>query len=151
MTNDIPEQVTINLPNLHRSALKSLLDCASPNYSLHDLLELVLVKGIASLVKGRELPGLDEAIQEKSKASLPTCNRISKRRRVAADYVGFRIEAHQRAALEELEARFPLVDEDELLRILLDVALRALPDDVVAQRRLNALVFADQLVEGDAS
>lgn len=148
---DIPEQATIKLPSLQRSALKSLLDGAPPNYSLHDLLELVLVKGIASLVKGRELPGLGEEILEKSKASLPTCNRISKRRRVAADYVGCSIEAHQRAALEELEDRFPLVDEDELLRILLDVALRALPDDVVAQRRLNALVFADQLLDGDAS
>lgn len=148
---DIPEQATIQLPNLQRSALKSLLDSAPPNYALHNLLELVVVKGIASLVKGRELPGLGEEILEKSKASLPRCNRISKRRRVTADYVGCSIEAHQRAALEELEGRFPLVDEDELLRILLDVALRALPHDAVAQRRLNALVFADQALEGDAS
>ena len=148
---DIPEQAKIKLSNLQRSALKSLLAGAPANYSLHDLLELVLVKGIASLVKGRELPGLDEAIQEKSAASLPTCNRISKRRRVAADYVGFQIEAHQRAALEELEDRFPLADEDELLRILLDVALRALPHDVVAQGRLNGLVFVDHLLQGDAS
>lgn len=148
---DVPEQATINLPNLQRSALKSLLDNAPPNYQLDDLLELVLVKGIASLVKGRELPGLGEQIREKSKASLPTCNRISKRRRVAADYVGCSIEIHQQTALEELEKRFPLVDEDELLRILLDVALRALPHDAIARARLNALVFSDERLEGDAS
>lgn len=136
---DIPEQATIRLPNLQRSALKCLLDGAPPNYSLHELLELVLVKGIASLVKGGELPGLGEEIQEKSKASLPTCNRISKRRRVAADYVGCSIEAHQRAALEELEDRFPLVAEDELLRILLDAGLRALPNDAIARERLDAV------------
>lgn len=148
---DIPEQATINLPNLRRSALKSLLDNAPPNYQLDDLLELVVIKGIAALLKGRELLGLGEEIEAKFEASLPACNRILRRRRVAADYVGCSIEAHQRAALEELEDRFPLVDEDELLRILLDVALRALPHDVVAQRRLNALVFTDQLLDGDAS
>lgn len=147
---DIPEQATIKLPNLQRSALKSLLDSAPPNYSIHDLLELVLVKGIASLVKGRELPGLGEEIQEKSKESLPTCDRASKLRRVSADYVGCAIEAHHLAALEELECRFPLVAEDELLRILLDVALRALPYDLVAQRRLNAVVFTAQLLVGGA-
>ncbi len=148
---DIPEQATISLPNLQRSALKSLLDNAPPNYQLDDLFDLVIIKGIAALVKGRELPDSSGEIYERSKASLPMCNRVSKGRRVAADYVGCSIEIHQQTALEELEERFPLVDEDELLRILLDVALRALPHDVVAQRRLNALVFTDQLLDGDAS
>ena len=78
-------------------------------------------------------------------------NRASRGPRVAADYVGCSIDAQQRAALEELEGRFPLVDEDEVLRILLDTALRALPHDAIAQSRLNAIVFTDQVLEGNAS
>jgi hypothetical protein len=148
---DIPEQATINLPNLQRSALKSLLDNAPPHYQLDDLLELVIIKGIAALVKGRELPDISDEIHERAKASIPMGNRASRGPRVAADYVGCSIDAHQRAALEELEGRFRLVDEDELLRVLLDVALRALPEDAIAQARLNAVVFTDELLEGDAS
>lgn len=144
----IPERVTIPFPNLQRAALKSLLEQAPSGYSLDDLLELVVIKGIAILVKGRELPGVGDEILEKSQASLPTCHRISRGRRVAADYVGFSIDAHQRGALEEVEDHFPLVDEDELLRILLDVALRALPDDAIARSRLNAIAFTDQILQG---
>jgi len=147
----IPEQVTITLPTLQRSALQTLMDAAPPGYQLGELLELVLIKGIATLMKRRELP-VSDSLAERAQASFPSGkSRVVKTPRVAADYVGFSIEAHQQVALDELEERFPLLDEDEVLRILLDAALRALPHDVVAQRRLNALVFVDQLLEGDAS
>src|SRR5689334_4153223 len=98
---DIPEQATIKLPNLQRSALRSLLDRTRPDYSLDDLLQLVITKGIASLVSGREL----REIHVHAEAHLPTGNQASTRQRVAADYVGFFIEPHQQTALKELEER----------------------------------------------
>lgn len=132
--NAIPERATIKLPNLHRSALRSLLDAAPPNYHLDDLLELVIAKGIAALVKGRELPGSHEQAEV---ATLPMGKRATKGQRVAADFVGFHITADQQAALKELEERNPLVDDDEMGRILLDAGLRALPHDEIAQKRLG--------------
>lgn len=133
MTNDIPEEATIKLHNLQRSALKSLLDDAPPDYRLDDLLDLVIIKGIAAIVNGRELP----EIHVQAEADLPTSNRASRAQRVAVDYLGFSIEPHQQAALKELEERYPLVDDEELGRILLDAALRALPHDDLAQQRLG--------------
>ena len=134
---EIPEQVTLHLHNLQRAALRSLLDNAPREYQLDDLLELVVIKGLASLVKDRELPGISEEIKEHARESLPRRRSTSTASRVAADYVGFSIDPQQRAALEELEERFPLADEDELLRILLDVALRMLPHDDIAMRQLG--------------
>lgn len=139
MKNDIPEQTTIKLPNLLRSALKSLLNGTPPDYSLDDLLLLVITKGIASLVKEHELRGISEEIHEKAEESLHKGDRSSNGQRVAADYVGCHLTADQDAALTELEKRFPLAEEDELLRILLDAGLRALPDDPIARRRLDAV------------
>lgn len=139
MTNDIPEQTTIKLPSLQRSALRSLLNAAPPDYRLDDLLELVVIKGIAALVKGRELPGISDDIREKADAPLPSGSGGVKGERVSEDYVGFFITPDQDAALLEVEERFPLVDEDEVLRIVLDAGLRALPRDPVAQRRLDAV------------
>jgi len=139
MKNEVPEQITIQLPNLHRSALKSLLNGTSPDYTLDDLLRLVISKGIASLVKAHELPDISEEIYEDAKVPLPSGSGGVQRSRVAADYVGFHVTADQDAALTALEDRFPLVDEDELLRILLDAALRAFPHDPIAQARLDAV------------
>jgi hypothetical protein len=139
MKNDIPEQITIQLPNLHRSALKSLLNGTSPDYSFDDLVQLVLTKGIASLVQGRSLPGISDKIHQDATTRMPSGSGGLKAERVSADYVGFFVTANQNAALVELEDRFPLADEDEVLRILLDAGLRALAQDPTAQGRLDAV------------
>lgn len=148
---EIPPEVILPLPNLQRSALRSLMNAAPPGYTLVALLDLVLTKGLAAVMKGRELP-ISEEMAERAQASLPSGkSKVVKVPRVAADYVGFSIEPHQQAALEALEGRFPLADEDELLRILLDVALRALPHDALARTRLDAATVTVQPSEGSPS
>lgn len=143
MTKDIPEQVTIPLGNLQRSTLKALMDKAPPGYQLDELLELVFMKGLATMVRGRELPGIsEEEILEAAMTDLPSGARsLSNSPRVSHDYLGFFIEAHHDQALQELAARHPFVDEDELCRIVFSAGVRALPDDDVAQRCLTAAVW----------
>lgn len=145
---DIPEQVTIPLGNLQRAALKSLMDHAPPGFRFEELLELVLIKGVAALVKGRNLDATHQEIVREAEADLPTgTDGPSNGHRVSVDYVGFFIEADDDQALEELAAQHPFVDEDELSRVVFSAGLRALPNDDDAQRSLMTAVW----IEADGS
>lgn len=144
MTIDIPEQVSLSLDNLQRSALKSLMDHAPPGFTFDELLQLVLLKGLAALVRGRELPGIGEEIIQEAQADLPSGTRSPPNSlRVSHDYIGFFIEEHDDEALEELRTQHPFVDEDELCRIVFNAGLRAVPNDDVAQRSLTAAVWTE--------
>lgn len=146
---DIPELATIKLANLQRAALASLLKAVPPDYTLQDLLDLVLAKGLCIVLHGRALPPSPE-LEEQATASVPLGRESpSKGSRLAADFIGFQIDEEQQAALKELEERFPLVDDDEVGRILLDCALRALPHDDLAQRRLKASFVSLVAPQGD--
>jgi hypothetical protein len=141
MTIEIREFATVRLPNLQRSAIKSLLEAAGPDYTVSSLLELVLVKGLVAVLKGRPLPEVPDItirLEEQAEASIPVGRIDAKHPRIASDYVGFSITAEQQAALEELEARYPFLGADEMGRILLDCAIRSLPTDDRAQRLLDA-------------
>lgn len=142
MTSNIPEEVTIPLGNLQRSALRSLMDRAAPDYRFDELLQLVFIKGMAALVKDRELPGISEEIIQEAQTDLPSGRKtLSKHPRVVADYLGFAIQADEVEALDELVAQHPFVDEDELCRIVFSAGLRALPQDDAAQRGLTAAIW----------
>jgi len=139
---DIPEQVTLPIGNLQRSALKSLMDHAPHGYPFEELLQLVFVKGLASLVKGRRLERTHTEVLQRAEADLPQgTGGTSEAPRLSADYLGFFIEADAERALQELAAQHPFVDEDELSRIVFSAGLRALPNDDGAQRSLMTAVW----------
>lgn len=140
---DIPEQVTLPTSRLERSALRSLMANAPPGFTFDELLQLVLLKGLAALVRGRELPGISEEITQEAQARLPSRTSPSNSQRVSHDYIGFFIEEHDDQALEELRTQHPFVDEDELCRIVFSAGLRAVPDDDAAQRSLTAAVWTE--------
>lgn len=120
----IPKTATIPLPNLQRAALHHLLERAPADYSLHDLLELVLIKGLRSLL-GEEFE-LD--------ATMPFGDlrlhdaRSGKATRPMADYLGFPISEAQQRALDELLQEHPNVGEEELCRTLFERGLQSIAD-----------------------
>jgi hypothetical protein len=141
---DIPERVTIPLGKLQRSALRSLMDHAPPGYRFEELLELVLMKGLAALVKGRSIDAAHQEIVRQAEADLPSgTDGPSDGQRVSVDYLGFFIEADDDRALEALVAQHAFVDEDELCRIIFSAGLRAIQHDDVAQQCLTAAVWTN--------
>lgn len=134
---EIPEQTTVRIPRVCRAAMSSLLKAVPPDYAVQDLLDLIVAKGLCQVLHGRELPPIPE-LEKQAKGSVPVGSEsISKGKRVASDFIGFQIDETQQAALRELEDRYPLLDDEEMGRILLDCALRALPNDDLAQQRLG--------------
>lgn len=120
----IPETVTIPLPDLQRAALHHLLERAPADYNLHELLELILVKGLRSL--------LGEAFELDATMPLGELRqhdaRSGRTARPMADYLGFPIREEQQRALDELLQAHPDVGEEELCRTLLDRGLQSIAD-----------------------
>src|SRR5580704_8312586 len=111
----IPEEVTIPLQDLQRSALRSLLDSGPAGMDLDELLQGVLITGLAQLLKGRPLAGIADGLEEKAQAfDAMGENSLEAGPRVAADFLGFRIDADQQAALDDLLATYSHLSEDEI-------------------------------------
>lgn len=146
----IPEEVTIPLQELLRSALRSLLDSGPAGMDLDELLQGVLITGLAQLLKGRPLAGIADGLEEKAQAFHAMGEKsLEASPRVAADFLGFSIDDGQQAALDDLLATYAHLTEEEVCRILLDCGLKNLHDDPFVQELLASTRPGSVPAEGE--
>jgi len=129
----IPKDIIIPIEDFQRAALKSLMEAAPPDYELTDLVQLILAKGLQTLLVGRDLPEVTRQLAEPPVEEGPAAGRVP---RVASNYIGFPVDVEQEIELNALLREHRHLCEEEVCRIVFDFGLHAVQTYPFGQKLL---------------